>query len=101
MGNNGFHTGIHRPSHFLAETFWMVLTLVFAWSWISCQIFASKSFHCKNPWRLSAHSYRDFPLYCGSTVAARPCEATWLSSSFRIGVLEQHVFVVESTIVCR
>jgi hypothetical protein len=38
----------------------------------------------ENPWRLSAHSYRDFPLDCGSPVAARPCEATWLLSSFRI-----------------
>src|SRR5271156_1507238 len=38
----------------------------------------------KNPWRLSAHRYRDFLLNCHSPVAARPCEATWLLSSFRI-----------------
>lgn len=43
----------------------------------------------------------EFSSYPSFPVAARLCEATWLLSSSRIWVLEQHVFLVEPIIVCR
>ena len=76
----------------------MVLTLVFAWS---CQIFASKSFHSQEPLEVIGSQLWIFLLTVvpqWQHVPAKPL-GFYLRSGF--GVLEQHVFVVESTIVCR
>ena len=102
MGNNGFHTRLHGPSHFLAGAFRIVLTFgirVVMDPLPDICIEVIPLMRTLGGYRLTAIGV--FLLIVDPQwqhVPAKPL-GLYLRSGF--GVLEQHGFVVESTMVCR